>query len=213
MILVNLLPEEYCENKPTLPFPLKKISIGLFVVLGMIWVIVGIDYYRLAKNLAGVETELRALSSDLAQSEEIMREMTQDLIPKKTFLEAFEKPEVQWDRIMNLISEVLPEGIWLSSLTMTNFPELIFRMEGFAQPYKNRSAISLVGDFVTQTKKRLGELAFQTHNLSTGYGPQVPVSGQDGLQSRPQFFADMFTQQKDRESEKFTQFVVEFRRK
>lgn len=201
MILVNLLPEEYLETKISFRIPFQRIYLALSVLLLILWGFVLIRSGQFKKSLSHIETELKSLYPNVAQAEQVTQEMNQDIIPKKTFLDSLERPEVQWDHVMNLISDALPDGVWLSSLTLTEIPDFSIRMEGFAEAHKEKSAISLVGDFVTQLKKKLEDLVAPTQQVPQG-GPTPPT-----------LRAETFTQQKETGPTKLTQFIVEWRKK
>ncbi len=193
MILINLLPEEYIEKKLTIPIPLKEIGLGILAFLGVLLIFVIVHTQGLQRDASTLDTELKAMAPDLAQSEQLIREMNQELIPKKNFIDQFQKPEAHWDQILNFISDSLPDGVWLTSLMLSDSPLLNIQIEGLAKPYKSRSPIGLVGDFITEAKKRLEEFAGDTKGSV--------------------FDIQTFTQQKDMEPVKLTQFVVRFQKK
>ncbi|MBI4550591.1 MAG: PilN domain-containing protein [Candidatus Omnitrophica bacterium] len=189
MILINLLPEEFVEKKVVLPLPLKEIGIGLNVLLLVIWGLAGLREGGVRKELGRVETELSGMAADLAAAEQVAKQLNENLLPKKNFLDSLKKPESQWDRVMNLISDALPDGMWLSSLTLSESPQVTVRLEGMAKSLKDRSSVSMIGDFVAGLKGKLEELS------SVHFGQET------------------FTQEKELELERITQFVVEFQKK
>ncbi len=197
MILINLLPEEYIEKKASFPVPFKEISVILLVVMVFLWGFIFYHARNLSRTLTGVETELNALTPELNQADKFLKEMNQQFLPKKAFLDKITNPDLEWDRVMDNISTALPRGVWLTALTFSEFPELVVRLEGLAQPYNNRSSVSLIGDFTTQTKKELEDFTAQKASVKTA-----------------SFFrAETFTQRRDSETRKLTEFIVEFRKK
>ncbi len=197
MIRINLLPEEYIEKKTNFPVPFKEISVILLVVMAFLWGFIFYHARNLSRNLTGVEAELNALTPELNQADKFLKEMNQQFLPKKAFLDKITNPDLEWDRVMDNISTALPRGVWLTALTFSEFPELVVRLEGLAEPYNNRSSVSLIGDFATQTKKELEDFAAQ----------KAPVTAASF------FHAETFTQQRDSETRKLTGFIVEFRKK
>lgn len=214
MILINLLPEEFIERKIQLLIPLKEVAVGLLTVLAIGWGFFSIRYQHLKKQLTSVEVELTAINPDLLRANNLIQEMSQEIMPRKLFLDRLARPEGQWDRILNIVSDVLPEGMWLSSLSMTEVAEMTMRIEGYATPTSAQSAISLVGEFVSRAKKGLDDFlaavarASATARDLAGSIPPVGAAGAPGG-----FRADTFTQQQETQSGAITQFIVEFRRR
>lgn len=199
MIRINLLPEEFIEKKNTLPIPFKEISLILTVLTALLWALFFYQSRNLGRELTGLQTELNALSPEMTRAEQLLQEMNLELLPKKKFMDKITAPELEWDRVMDSLSRAIPRGVWLTALTFSEFPDLVIRLEGLAKPYENRSSVSLVGDFVTQTQKEFEALAAQK-----GSSQKVASSI---------FRAETFTQQKDSEDGKVTEFIVEFRKK
>ena len=195
MILINLVPEEYMERKITIPIPLREIAVLLFAVLFVFWILLMLRLGHVKSKYRALETEQKALVKDVADADKLIQEMNQVIVPKKTFLEKLEMPEAQWDQILNLISDSLPDGLWLTALNLNDQQGLLIRADGLVKPQKRRSPISSIGDFISETKKKLEFLLGQ------------------GNSSAPTLKTDTFTQQKDFDTAKLTQFVVEFRKK
>jgi hypothetical protein len=199
MILINLLPEEFVEKKTALSIPLKEIGIGVNVLLLIVWGAVSLRQGGIGRELTRVETELSGMAADLAAADRVAKQINDTLLPKKNFLDSLRRPEAQWDRVMNLISDALPDGMWLSSLTLTESPRVSIRIEGMAKSLKDRSSISTIGDFVAGLKVKF-------EALSAGGAPGAASTG-------AHFREETFTQEKDLDQGRVTQFVVEFEKR
>ena len=197
MIRINLLPEQYIEKKVNFPVPLKALSVLLLIVMALFW---GLIFYlsrNISREIEGVSTELNALAPEMTMADKYLLEMNQQILPKKMFLDQIASPDLEWDRTLDTVSRALPRGVWITRLTFSEFPELLIHLEGLARPYDNRSAVSLIGDFVTRTKKELED-----------FGAQKTPSLAGSL-----FRTETFTQQQEAKTQQLTQFIVEFRKK
>jgi len=195
MICVNLLPPEFRKKKVTVPSSVKA---GGWILLGVLLLIWGWNLYLvtgLSAEIRNLKAERQGISEDLVNADKLIAEMNQDVVPKKTFLERFEMPECQWDQILNLLSDVLPENLWLSALRLDDSDRIWLRAEGFAKPEQDRSEMQSIGEFIVAVKRKLEMFI-----------------GQLGTPQRSLFNVETSTEQKQWDQVPVTQFVIEFRR-
>ena len=209
MILINLLPEEYIARKVDFRIPLRGIAIALFLVLFVLWLCVVGHRAGLNKEYASLEAELRVLTPRLGSAEHLIHEVNEEILPKRAFLNRFEKPEAHWAHVLNLISDAIPKGIWLTSLRLSDSPDFHMRTEGLAKSDRTRSAIGSVSDFATQVKKGLEELVSEGQRPADSGQGQLRESGRGSSA----FNVETFTQQLERDQVKLTQFMLDFHRK
>jgi hypothetical protein len=201
VIEINLLPDEYTGKKAPILLPLREFLIGFLVLVFLLGVWSFFRQQGLKKQLAAIETEAKALSPEISLADEVIRQMKEEILPKKAFLDTIDQPDERWDYVMNLISDQILDGLWLTTLRCEKSPDFLIRIEGFSQLQRGRSSVSLVADFITQLKKHMEE-------GMTGSGTQpTPTSGGS------RFRMETFTQQRDVGSDKMTHFMVEFRKK
>lgn len=195
MIFVNLLPPEFVKRKISIPKPVK---IGGWALLGIVisfGVLGNVRRGTLERELRQLRSERQALSGDLANSEKLLVEMNQTILPKKSFLDKFESPDAQWDQILNLLSDVLPDDLWLTMVRLDDEDRVWLRVEGYAKPSKQRVEMQSIGEFVVAAKKQ----------LESFIGQFDPEKGQ-------QLSVQTSTEQQQWESVPVTQFRIEFRK-
>ncbi|HNV86080.1 MAG TPA: hypothetical protein PKL97_03825 [Candidatus Omnitrophota bacterium] len=195
MIRVNLLPAELRKKKLAVPPPFKLAG---WVLLGLLLAVWGLNLYSeagLSTEIGNLKLERQGMTEDLSNADKLIAEMNQDIVPKKTFLERFEMPECQWDQILNLLSDALPDNLWLSALRLDDSDRIWLRAEGFAKPEKDRAEMQSIGEFIVAVKRKLEMFI-----------------GQLGTPKRSLFNVETSTEQKQWDQVPVTQFVIEFRR-
>jgi Tfp pilus assembly protein PilN len=195
MIGINLLPEEYRERRFTLPIPLRGIAWVVGGVLAVIWLLSFAAQSGTAKTLAGLKRESAELAPRVKEAEALIAEMNQTILPKKAFLDKFHSMESQWDRILNVLSDSLPENLWLASLHLARDPVFSLQIEGLARQDLDGSAVESIGTFITRSKVELEKLL-------------APQPGQ----ASPKLATEMFTQQEEIKGVKVTKFMVGFKK-
>lgn len=199
MIRINLLPEEYAEKKTSISsLPLKEIALILLALMVPVWAYTTYQERGIRREIEGASAELSGLGPELIKADQLLNEMNQRFLPRKTFFDKLAAPELEWDKVMDSVSSALPPGVWLTAFTFSESPDLDVRLEGLARAQNARSSASLIGDFVTQIKKALEE-----DYAASGSGPPAGSV----------FRSETFTQQRDTESQQLTEFIVEFRKK
>jgi len=193
MIFVNLLPEEFKPKSNKLPIPLREIllflSVGALLLSAFFFFLAG----GVKRDVASLKLEYDAIYPDLSNAEKLMTEMNSQIHPRKSFIEELERPERQWDIILNRISDALPSGIWLTHLKMTGGRQFEFVLEGFAKPSDQHSPVEAIGKFSNQLKRAL-EL-----DLSRGVKEKTA-----------RLKIETFTEQQTVEAEILTGFTLKF---
>jgi hypothetical protein len=114
MILINLLPQELrVSEKKQVDLPYKYVTFGVFLI------VFGISIYHLLifLQLRGELRELKKKWAPLAQSsmqaDMLERELSSTIMAEFDFYGSFVKPPLETAQVMNLVSDLLPEGLWL----------------------------------------------------------------------------------------------------
>lgn len=195
MILINLLPQEQRKKKIVIPKPVKRTAWGLLAAVFVLWAVSAVQMIAMSGKLSQLKAERKAITGDLANAEKVIAEMNQTIGPKKSFLDRFDAPEAQWDQILNLLSDVIPDGLWLNSIRLDDNDRVWLRIEGYAKPEKQKAEMQAVGEFVVAAKKQIEVFIGQ---LSPDQSQQMVVQTS--------------TEQREIEKVPVIQFVIEFKK-
>ena len=153
MIELNLLPDEIKrkrrKTKITIPVELIFGIGGLFVCLLIIF------HIMLAGTLFAKKMRYSQLSKawDKIQPDKIridkLKEETSLLENRIKYVEQLTANRINWSEKLNRISDLIPRGVWLSSLV---FDDPTLKLEGSAVS-KQKEEMILVGQFTSGLKK------------------------------------------------------------
>jgi hypothetical protein len=124
MRAVNLLPEsERQGGAPVLTT--TSVVIGGAVMLGIVWICLGVLFFQSHGHVSHRESQLFALQQQVAQVQaenaaKAAKASTTaaDNQGRVTAFDTASAARLNWDNLLDDISHVLPTGSWVSSLTM-----------------------------------------------------------------------------------------------
>ncbi len=149
MIKINLLAEKRAKKKEVkVTTPARKFLTTILVVaLATLLVMLGINYYfsyskdELKKQSANNKTQIELLQKNI-QDVKKFESLNASTEQKTNLIEKLRKHQSVPVRILDEISAILPEGVWLSSLL---YKENNVIIEGFA--FTNPDIVSYVDNF------------------------------------------------------------------
>jgi Tfp pilus assembly protein PilN len=124
MRAVNLLPESERQGRPPV-VTTTSVVIGGAVVLGVVWITLGVLFFQSHGHVSHREKQLFALQQQIAQvqAENAAKAAKASTTAANTQgrVAAFDtasSARLNWDNLLDDISHVLPTGSWVSSLSM-----------------------------------------------------------------------------------------------
>ena len=149
MLKINLLAEKRAKKEQVKATPAKKfLNLILIVTMAVLLVMGGLVYYftsyqkdsliKQLENNKNVMAQLQKKIVDVKKFEALNASIEQ----KTTLIENLRKHQAVPVRILDEVSSVLPEGVWLTSLA---YKDNIVRIEGVA--YTNLDIVSYVENF------------------------------------------------------------------
>jgi type IV pilus assembly protein PilN len=149
MIKINLLPEKKPKEEDVKASPAKSfLTLIGGITLAVLLVMGGISYYfasyeksnllKQSENNKNQITQLQKKIQDVKKFEAL----NASIQLKTTLIENLRKHQAVPVRILDEVSSVLPEGVWLTSLT---YKDNIVKIEGVA--YTNLDIVSYVENF------------------------------------------------------------------
>ncbi|MBI3008483.1 MAG: hypothetical protein HYY56_03050, partial [Candidatus Omnitrophica bacterium] len=116
MIEINLLPESMRKEKKELPKELLLFFIGGFLVgiLILAWIFSSIQIIVVNGKLSRLEREWKELLPITEETSALM-EKKQQLEERVAIVETLTNGRLLWAKKLNQLSNLIPEGVWLSS--------------------------------------------------------------------------------------------------
>ncbi len=155
MIEINLLPKELQKKKgpDLLGSPILPLAGGIVIVLFVLsfsLVTMGHHYQARFKRLT---KELQDKTPSKNEAVRLRAEIKR-FESKKKVIDQLAKGRFFWAEKLNLISDLIPMGIWLSDLSFDEAKEGgLLRLDGMAVSYKDREIINLVTLFMENLKQ------------------------------------------------------------
>lgn len=183
MIKINLLPAELrpvkkkkivkraASAKPAGEFnaqqlPLKAASIAIAGIFAAVTLFFYVDYLRLNKKQAKVAQAFAEIQPRVQEVRLLEQELTTLLHPEKDFLNAHVLNKAAITSILQEMSVSLPEGLWLTSLTINNSgKQRSFQVQGLALNSQDKTNIQQIEEYLHQIKRVLPNAHF---TYSTG---------------------------------------------
>lgn len=209
MITINLLPSEYRALEFELAPPLKKLSgilTGVFLVAG---IFLTFRNYNLQNEVLSWENAWISYKTQAREADLLLQEINKELLPKKQYFDQMGIGGFGFDEILDLISESLVGGLWLSHLKIDRGTEhLVIEIEGKGIPYRNRPVMATIGEYIANLKKGLENLVSQEGAVSPQGVPSRPFPNQPtgyagAAPSSPQTVFDVETLTEREQIEKF----------
>lgn len=148
MLTINLLPES-ARNPPAsfltqfhrTPFMWLVISILVMVPLGL-WAF--LSFHR--QQLARLEEAIQVLEPKKRAVDELQRSLQQRRVEETAFRD-LEAGQSQWAKRLNVLSDLVPDGVWLTELVFDPLSTLVIRGAVMGE---SGSEMARVGRFVQE---------------------------------------------------------------
>jgi len=182
MIKINLLPVELQPAKKKkktvkrvaanqavdlkVKLPVKMIALVCVLIFAALTLFFYIDYLRLHKKQTQVAQDFAAIQPRVQEVRVLEQEVTTVLQPEKDFLNAHVLNKAAITSILQEMSVSLPEGLWLTSLTINNSgKQRSFQIQGLALNTQDKTNIQQIEVYLQQIKGVLPNARF---TYSTG---------------------------------------------
>lgn len=143
MIAINLLPEAYRKPKPSSiqqlhRSPLALVLIGVLLGLSLLLVALrGVSQLRLARLTARVKT--------LGPQQQAITEVKTTLAAlrqQQQTLDYLDRQRSRWAGRLNVLSDVIPAGMWLTELTLDPQDTLVLQGVAISQDGEGMTAVT-----------------------------------------------------------------------
>lgn len=164
MVQINLLPPD-AQKKKKIKIESKAVQLGpiIFALAGVmvaiivLWAVLGMRLNVRNKKLVELDKELQSQKATLDRVDELRKEK-EHLQRKTKFLQTELSQEMLWAELLNRLSDLKPEGIWLKKLSLrtrkegelTKYDRL--DITGFAISSYGEEMIDVIGRFMSALK-------------------------------------------------------------
>lgn len=126
-IKINLLPKEVLEKRKA-EQQLALMLLGLVVMVGVLFLVYGINFVRLAQERANLDL----IKAENARVQSQIKKIA-DFETNKNFVESRERlvaaavvGKYSWSRFLNNVSLIVPNEVWLQTLTVSKAGAVTF---------------------------------------------------------------------------------------
>lgn len=157
MIKINLLPTEFrlVEVKKS-RFSPQSILILALIGFSVITLFQFFGYANVRGKLHGLKSEMAQVAQPSKEADELMQTISMKLEPQKNFLNQHVISNFFLAEIMNSLSDVLPDSIWFSDMTMKrNRDDFRLDLSGYSQITSKQIAVAQIQEYVNSIKSKL----------------------------------------------------------
>lgn len=177
MIKINLLPIEFRTVKKRRAatsvakgegvgaiggrWPWKKVIVGLIVALVLVTAYYNFGYWQVTQKWKAANTDSVAVQPELQALRALEQEVSGVLVPERDFLRTHVLNKAPLTHILQLISESLPDGMWLEALKIQNSgKQRSFRIQGLAVNIESKTNIEQIEEYLEGLKQVIPSAQF-----------------------------------------------------
>lgn len=189
MITINLLPVEFRRKKemPAL-LSLRFGIISACLISILLWIFFSSLKGMVQADLSAALSEWKGVELKSQEADKVMLEINQDLLERQKLKDAIQANRISWAYVLNEISNLLPESVWLDQLKLqwNEKKNLEFLLKGTARPRENEPDIKVIGRYVSDVERMMEK----TFELSA---PPQPVPAAGAVSPLPSGYLEMET--------------------
>jgi len=160
MIRINLLPVELrqVEIKASF-FPWRRLFIGVGTVLLLIHAYQVLAFFFGRGTLRHLHAQVVRLKPSVQESDQLSQTVQNDLIPHRNFLGQYVTPDIFLSRVMNELSDLLPQSMWFSRIRLAREANAVrLEISGYTRITSKEIALAQIQDYVNAARTKLEEL-------------------------------------------------------
>lgn len=174
MIEINLLPESMRKEKKEWPKEILLFFIGGFLIgiLILAWIFSSIQIIVVNGRLSHLEREWKELLPVTEETSALM-EKKQQLEERVMIVETLTKGRLLWAKKLNQLSNLIPEGVWLSSISLESKVEMVPSKQPVKAKGKGGSDETQAQASVSMEKKETKVLVIRGSTVSLKKGEEI----------------------------------------
>lgn len=186
MILVNLLPQELrLRETKKIHVPYRTIAIGVFSLFILAALYHLFLYVRIREEHRSLKVKWETLAERSAQADRLEAELGATILAEVDFYDRLVDPPLETARVLNLVSDLIPRGAWLTQLKFErNEKHIQLILDGFSESQGKASKLIEIQDFVNGLKNQMEQTLnplFQARpQMKKQFDAAVTTSSQKG---------------------------------
>lgn len=162
MILINLLPQELrVSEKKQVDLPYKYVFVSVFLIVIAVSVYQLLIFLNLRSELRELKKTWTPLAQGSMQADMLERELSTTIKAEFDFYDSHVRPSLETAQVMNLISDLLPEGVWLVQFQFVrDRKEIQLILNGLSESKGKESKLVEIQNFANTLRDRLEEAIF-----------------------------------------------------
>lgn len=157
MILINLLPHELrIKETKKIHVPYRQIAVVIFSVFLLIALYNLFVYVRVREEYRRLDKQWKGLAERNAEAEAMEKELGAAILAEINFYDEFVDPTLEAARVLNLISDFVPNSIWFNQLEFERDKKAIqLTLNGFSSSSGKESNLVEIQKFTNDLKDQM----------------------------------------------------------
>ena len=181
MITINLLPQELrIKETKKIYIPYRQIAFVVFLFFLLVALYNLFIYIKIRQEHRKLDKQWKSIEEKNTQAEELEKELGATILAEIDFYDAFVDRPLGVSRILNLISDLAPDGIWFDQLKFEgNKDGLRLSLTGYSGSHGKDSKLVEIQKFTTDLKNQMEKAAAPANpNLKRSIKVTVATSSQ-----------------------------------
>ena len=157
MIKINLLPLEHrLVEVQERKFSPQAIVLGLFLIILLASLYQSFLYIGLRSKIHQLNSNMSQLKGPSTESDELSQLISTKLLPEKRFFNQYILPGFLMAEVLNVLSDLLPESIWLADLNIKRERDAVrLELSGYSKITSKQIAVAQIQEYVNEAKAKI----------------------------------------------------------
>ncbi len=159
MIFINLLPQELrVKETKKINIPYRPITIGIFSIFLVCALYNLFLFIRVREEYRGFSKQWKGLEQKSNEADVLERELGATIVTEVDFYDGFVDPPLETAKILNLVSDLIPDGAWLTQLNFRrNNKDMELILNGLSKAAGKGSKLIEIQNFANGLKDKMEE--------------------------------------------------------
>ena len=178
MIFINLLPHELrVKETKRINIPYRPIAFGIFLIFLLLSLYNLFLFIKIREQHRSLFKQWKALEPRSNEADLLERELGATIVTEVDFYDGMVDPPLETARILNLVSDLIPEGAWLTQLDFKrDNKDMQLILNGLAKASGKSSKLIEIQNFANGLKDKMEELLGPASQANPNVKKKIKVS-------------------------------------
>ena len=178
MILINLLPQELrVKERKKLNLPYRQVGVIVFIIFLIITLYNLFVYVRLRQTFRRLDAEWKSHAPEYGEAEVLEKELGAGILAEMDFYDSFVEPPLEAARLLNIISDLVPNSIWFDQLKFERNQKAIrLLLTGFSNSTSRVSKLIDIEKFTNELKEKIEDFMKPAAKMSSSFKKRIKVT-------------------------------------